>query len=141
MATSCDKGCGAGPLWLARVLKAAKTFVLASMSMLGVGMTISDARANQVSLLVLKGQRQAVWGTLCESPFCSEAICFDIKSRAGTPAHAKIAVEASLHKTVNTEATGHFCSDSKYLSYFMTMTVYVEATDEDVYATYQQSGH
>jgi hypothetical protein len=95
--------------------------------------------AKQVTQLVMKGQRTAVWGTLCESTVCSDGICFELQSRNGTPASAKIAVEASLHKTVNTEATGHFCSENKWMTYFMSMTVYVEPTQEDLYVVYTTS--
>jgi hypothetical protein len=86
-----------------------------------------------------KGQRTAVWGTLCDSTFCSDSICFELKSKTGAPATAEIAVETTLHKTVNTEATGHFCSDSKWMTYFMSVTVFVEPTQEDLYVTYKTS--
>jgi hypothetical protein len=85
-----------------------------------------------------KGQRTAVWGTMCQDTFCSEGICFSITNKMNLPAAAKIAVETSLHKTDNTEATGNFCSDSKWMTYFMTITVYVEGINEDVYVTYNE---
>jgi hypothetical protein len=98
----------------------------------------SHATIRTVSEFVGLGQRESVWGTLCVSSFCSGSFCFEIKSRNGQPATAKVSVETSLHKTNNTVETGSYCTDSKWMTYFMTMTVYVEPVSEDVYVIYNK---
>jgi hypothetical protein len=110
------------------------TFVALTISAYLASSASSDTR--NITQFVAKGQRMAVWGTLCKSTFCSDGICFELKSKSGEPASAKIAVETSLHKTVNSEATGHFCSETKWMTYFMVMTVFVEPTQEDLYVSY-----
>ena len=85
------------------------------------------------------GQRTAVWSTTCKSTFCSDGICFLIINKNNMPGTAFIVIDASWHKRVNTEAVGKFCSDTKWMTYLMTMTVYVEPVTEDLYINYEQS--
>jgi len=55
------------------------------------------------------------------------------------PGTAYIGVEVSWHKRINTEGIGKFCSDTKWMTYLMTMTVYVEPVIEDLYINYEES--
>jgi hypothetical protein len=86
-----------------------------------------------------KGQRTAVWSTTCESALCSKGICFLITNKNSMPGTAYIVVEVSWRNRINTEGIGKFCSDTKWMTYSMTMKVYVEPVMEDLYINYEEA--
>lgn len=109
---------------------------LALCTVLVLVATCNSAKIKTVTELVSKGDRKLIWGTACKAAFCSAGICFDLSTRDKHPANAKITVETSLHTTTTVSATGHYCAEDKWMTYFMTMEVFVEPTQEDLVVSY-----
>jgi hypothetical protein len=112
--------------------------IAAALGFLTLGFPAA-AEIQSHTVFVPKGQRTAVWSTMCDSTLCSKSICFLIANKNNMPGTAYIVVEASWHARINTEGIGKFCSDTKWMTYFMTMTVYVEPVMEDLYVSYEES--
>lgn len=84
------------------------------------------------STLVKLGERTPVWGVLCKDLYCAHSLCFRLQNKNGQPATAKIAVEATFHDTLDTVATNDYCTPLRSMTFFMSMTVWVEPITEDV---------
>jgi hypothetical protein len=98
-------------------------------------------QVKEIKQYIRKGVKQAVWGTMCKDTFCSESICMTFRDELGKPAHVVVSLESTWSSAKNkpSEQVGSYCSPSKWMTYFMTFTVYVQAVDSDVVVSYREA--
>jgi hypothetical protein len=111
---------------------------LAAMSIFLGGSMGSVAETRESTEFIQRGQRTLIWGRLCSQTVCYIGVCLDILTKDGRPGTAKITVKASLRKKLEDMATGRYCAENRLLTYFMTMEVFVEPQEEDLFFKYKQ---
>lgn len=99
----------------------------------------ADAPIKQFRETIAQGKKAAVWATMCKQTLCSENVCLTFRDDQHRPARATVFLEATWpSKSETSEQIGSYCTPTKWMTYFMTCIVYVEALDGNLVVSYRE---
>lgn len=115
--------------------------LVASAILLGLvpALCASAAPITQFGETIAQGKKAAVWASMCKQTLCGENVCLTFHDDRDMPARALVFLEVTWpSKSETSEQTGSYCTPTKWMTYFMTYTVYVEALDGNVVVSYRE---
>jgi hypothetical protein len=99
---------------------------------LAATLTAANAGDKPIRETITLGRTLPVWATMCKDTFCSEGVCLTFRDTRDKPARVIVHLESTWpYKSNATEQVGKYCT-SKWMTYFMTYRVSVQALDGDV---------